>query len=349
MPRALQIVVTDNFAGAERYVAGLSRGLATAGWDVTLVGGREAPMRAEAGERVTWRPGSSLLAALRSVRAAGRFDVCHAHMTYAEAVAVAARRTHGAPVVATRHFAAPRGSSLPGWLLSGWVARGLASEIAISAFVAGRLERPPTAVVHNGVPDAPSLWRQESRTVLVLQRLAPEKDTATALTAWARSGLAERGWCLRVVGDGPARTELEHRVQQDGVRGVTFVGWVPDVAGELRQAGILLAPAPAEPFGLSVVEAMAAGVPVVAAAGGGHLETVAAAEVETLFPPGDAEAAGRILQRLADDDVLRRTQGERGRAVQRARFTLPGQVAAVTAEYERMLSGAPLPAPASAS
>lgn len=340
MPRVLQVVTTRNFAGAERYVATLAASLPSLGWDATVVGGDEAPMRAALPAGIEWLPGGTPFEAVRSVARAGRFDLCHVHMTYAEAVGVALRRVHGAPVVATRHFAAHRGSSVPGRLLAGPIARGLATEIAISAFVASQLEGSPRAVIVNGVAAGPALWHPSSRVVLVLQRLEQEKDTETALRAWALSGLAARGWSLRVVGAGARRPALEALVVREHLEGVTFVGWVGDVERELAGAGMVLASAPREPLGLSVLEAMAAGVPVVAAAGGGHLETVGAATPDTLFPPGDAAAAARALAALAEDDDARADVSARVRAVQRSSFDLDGHARRVVDVYGTVAASA---------
>ena len=182
--------------------------------------------RRQLGDAAAWLPGATTLQALRSLHRVGRRDVCHAHMTLAEAVAVAARPLHRAPVVATRHFAARRGASRGGRLLAPWIARGLARQIAVSDFVASELERPPDAVILNGVPPSPCLWRSSSRSVLVLQRLEPEKDTVTALRAWKASRLVEEGWVMRVVGDGSERVALEAWTTSEGVEGVTFAGWV---------------------------------------------------------------------------------------------------------------------------
>jgi glycosyltransferase involved in cell wall biosynthesis len=79
------------------------------------------------------------------------------------------------------------------------------------------------------------------------------------------------------------RSGLEAWVEARSVPEVSFAGWVPDVQVELARAGMVLAPAPAEPFGLGVIEAMGAGVPVVACGGGGHLETVARLSDAPLF------------------------------------------------------------------
>jgi glycosyltransferase involved in cell wall biosynthesis len=108
--------------------------------------------------------------------------------------------------------------------------------------------------------------------VLVLQRLEPEKDTLTALRAWRASQLADDGWSMRVVGEGSERALLEAITASEGISSVTFVGWATSAEDELANAAILLAPAVAEPFGLAVVEALMAGIPVVASAAGGHLE-----------------------------------------------------------------------------
>src|SRR5665213_2573262 len=101
MPRVVHIVTTGHFAGVERYVCDVAAETASRGWDVAVVGGHSTRMPAVLGNRVRWEPGTTPLDALRSVRRLGRSDICHAHMTAAEAVAVATRRLHRARVVST--------------------------------------------------------------------------------------------------------------------------------------------------------------------------------------------------------------------------------------------------------
>jgi glycosyltransferase involved in cell wall biosynthesis len=168
--------------------------------------------------------------------------------------------------------------------------------------------------------------------VLVLQRLEPEKDTATALSAWRESRLAAEGWSLRVVGEGSERTKLEQRVASEAISGVTFTGWTNDVRGEFRRSGIVLASAPAEPLGLAVLEAMAAGVPVVACASGGHLETIGQLANATLFPPGDSVAAAATL-RLLLFDPMRAEMSAEGRRLIAGRFSIEEHVNRVLVEY----------------
>ncbi|HVS85872.1 MAG TPA: glycosyltransferase family 4 protein [Gaiellaceae bacterium] len=318
----VHVVVTPNFAGVERHVCDLAVDLAGRSWDVAVVGGDPARMRAELGQGVSWLPGASAVQAAASLRRLGSRDVCHVHMTIAEAVGVATRRLHHAPVVATRHFAAARGSSGAGRLAAPAIARRLTAEIAVSDFVAARLERPPAAVIRHGVRERPPSWRSESRVVLLLQRLEAEKDTLTALRAWATSHLVEDGWRLRVVGEGAERHALERWVRERGVPGVTFAGWSDDADGELAAAGLLLTSAPADSFGLAVAEAMMAGVPVVAAAGGGHLETIGLVPGATLFPVGDADAAAAALRSLALDEAQRAALSRAGRDVALTRLGL---------------------------
>jgi glycosyltransferase involved in cell wall biosynthesis len=339
MPSVVHVVTTANFAGVERYVSDVARETACRGWDVAVVGGHPEQMRAELNGTAAWLPGADAFQASRSLRRVGRRDVCHAHMTVAEAVALAARPLHCAPVVATRHFAARRGASRSGRLLSPWIARGLAREIAVSEYVASRMERRPHAVILSGVPPSPCLWRSSSRTVLVLQRLDPEKDTLTALRAWKASRLVEEGWVMRIVGDGSERVALEAWAESECPKGVTFAGWATNTRDELANAGILLAPAPAEPFGLAVVEAMAAGVPVAASAAGGHLETVGRLEGAVLFPPRDHVAAASALRLLRDEDSRAR-QSHAGRRLVQDELTTTRHVDHLLDAYAGVLSTA---------
>ena len=340
MPSVVHVVATANFAGVERYVSDVARETACRGWDVAVVGGHPEHMPVKLGSAAAWLPGATALQVLRSLHRVGRRDVCHAHMTLAETVAVAARPVHRAPIVATRHFAAPRGASRGGRFLSPWIARGLSRQIAVSDYVASRVERRPDAVIPNGTPPSACLWRSSSRTVLVLQRLEPEKDTITALRAWKASRLVEEGWVMRVVGDGSERSALEAWATSEGVEGVTFVGWVPSAHDELASAGVLLAPALSEPFGLAVVEAMAAGVPVAASAAGGHLETVGRVDSPALFSPRDHIAAASALRLLRDGDV-RISQSRGGRELVEAELTTARHVDRLLVAYRGVLPIAP--------
>jgi len=336
----VHVVCTDAFAGVERYVTTLARTQDARGLRVQVLGGAADRMPAElAGSGVRWAPAPTPLRAAAALR---RVDarLVHAHMTAAELAATAAAR---APVVATRHFADRRGSSAVGRAVGRFVAPRIAAQVAISAYVAGRVEGPST-VVHPGVPTVPRTGAEPDRrrVVLMAQRLEAEKRTDVALRMWAASGLAAEGWELHLAGDGALRPELEALAGALGLgASVRFLGMRADMPALLGTAGIFFAPRGDEPYGLSVVEAMAHGTPVVAGRGGGHSETVGAADGAVLVPPDDVEAAGAALARLARDPERRAAYGEELRALQQQRFGPGTHADGIAAVYAAVL-GAPL-------
>lgn len=335
--RITQIITTDGFAGTERYVVDVANELARRDHEVAVVGGSPDWMPGLLTAAIRWLPGADLRQTLRALLASGRRDVVHSHMTKADFAALIAAPVTGGRRVSTRHIAAPRGWTVAARRLAPLVRGRLAAEIAVSRFIDSALEVPADLVLLNGVSPMPEVTGPRQPVVLLAQRLAVEKDTATALRAWARSGLAATGWRLVVAGDGPERTSLEALARELGASStVEWLGWVADPAPLLVTSGILLAPAPSEPCGLAVLEAMAAGLPVVAAGAGGHLETLGQLHDAALFPPGDERRAAGHLARLAGDEGLRSAYAARARRLQRERFTLAGHVDRLEQLYARL-------------
>ncbi|RMI03501.1 glycosyltransferase family 4 protein [Cellulomonas triticagri] len=334
----VHVVCTDAFAGVERYVTTLARTQDARGLRVLVLGGAADRMPTElAGTGVDWAPAPTLRHAVAALRRACT-RLVHAHMTTAELAAVLTRR---APVVATRHFAATRGSSGVGRAVGRFVTPRLAAQVAISQFVADRVEGP-TTVVHPGVPAATGPRATRRPVVLMVNRLEAEKRTDVALRMWAASGLAGTGWELHLAGDGALRPRLEALATDLGVAGATrFLGTRTDVDDLLATAGIFFAPRGDEPYGLSVVEAMAHGTPVVAGRGGGHSETVGTADGAVLVDPDDIEAAGAALAALARDPERRAAYGEELRALHQHRFAPEAHADGIAAVYAAVL-GSPL-------
>lgn len=326
--RIVHVVCTNAFAGVERHVATLAGGLAGRGCEVTVVGGDGESLRPLlAADHVAWRAGASVPAAVTELLRLRRADIVHAHMTKAELAAVFAGPALGAKVVATRHFGRGRGSTLPVRVAGRWMASRLAAQVAVSRYVADRAG-DATVVIPTGTPCLPVAGDARQRTVLVAQRLEPEKRTDLAIEAWQRSGLADEGWDLTVAGEGQERQRLEALASDLGVAGsCRFLGHRRNIADLQRTAGMLLAPCPVEAFGLSVVEAMAAGLPVVAAASGGHLETVGRHPEAALYPPEDADAAARLLRQLAADPGRRARYGDELRVLHDRELSPDQQVA----------------------
>lgn len=336
--RIVHAVRSDGFAGVERYIAVLAAEQARRGHQVVAIGGDQPAMRAAlTGSDVHCRAADSTRAVARHLDAFRGADVWHVHMTAAEAAAVLAVRARRVPVVTTRHFAAPRGSALWGRLAAPLIRRRVAAQIAISGYVAAHIDGP-SEVIPSGVPVVEAAPVERARTILLAQRLEPEKCGADAVRAFAASGVIADGWSLLIAGDGAERGALERLAVDLGVAdGVRFLGWRGDVGDLMARVGMLIAPCPIEGLGLTPLEAMAAGLPVVAAGAGGHLETVGRVADAALYTPGDAASAADQLRRLAGDAELRHDYGERLRAVQRRLFTVERQADAVEAVYRRVL------------
>ncbi|HEY0118853.1 MAG TPA: glycosyltransferase family 4 protein [Cellulomonas sp.] len=341
--RIVHAVRSDGFAGVERHVSRLAAGQRAAGHDVTVIGGDPGAMAGAVGRPdVRLVPAAdtvwSVAAALRTYGPGA--DVLHAHMTAAELAAAFARLTGARlpPVVTTRHFGAPRGSGVLGRPVAAVARRTVRAQIAISRYVAANVDGPAT-VVYPGVPlpDAVPAAAARSRRVLVVQRLEPEKFTDVAVAAFAASGLAGDGWELVVAGAGSLRPALETQAKALGLAAVRFLGHVADVDPLMDDAAVLVAPTPGEGLGLSVLEALSHGLPVVAAGSGGYAETLADLAPDALFPPGDAAAAGAALRRLALDEAARARYAEDARERVRERFTVDAQVASTDSVYRRVL------------
>ena len=132
-------------------------------------------------------------------------------MTDADVVALTSPALVRTPIVSTRHFAARRGATPAHRSLVERLQPRLAAEIAVSDYIAGAVDVDATVVLP-GVPDRPDLPppSHRDRTVLVAQRLEREKSTEVAIAAFAASGLPDRGWRLRIAGDGSHASALKH-------------------------------------------------------------------------------------------------------------------------------------------
>lgn len=136
-------------------------------------------------------------------------------------------------------------------------------------------------------------------TILCVAHLYPRKDVATLVQAARR---LPEGVRLRLAGDGPERKRLERM----GSR-ASFLGHIPRAAllQEYRNADIFCLPSRQEGFGIVLLEAMASGLPIVAARAAAIPEVVAAGENALLFAPGDAGELADALQRFLADAALR--------------------------------------------
>ncbi len=174
------------------------------------------------------------------------------------------------------------------------------------------------ARIHLGL-DA-SAW-----VVLTIARLTVWKGIDTLIETTRRIRSYGKPVCLVVVGDGPDRCRLESVASQGPTDAVHFVGEVPyeQVGAYLRAADVLALCSGYEGLSHVLLEAMAAGLPVVASSAGGNVELVKDAENGLLVPYKDMPATERALLRLLEDHELAgrlataARRGAEGRSVER--------------------------------
>ena len=153
-------------------------------------------------------------------------------------------------------------------------------------------------------------------TILNIARQFRRKDTRTLIDAMPEVELAVPDVRLRIVGGGPELPALVRRARRLGLgESVRFLGTRPDaeVQRELLDADLFCLPSRQEGFGIVLLEAMAAGTPIVATTAGAIPEVAPDGEVALLVPPGDPGALAIALIELLDDPARRRRLAEAGR------------------------------------
>jgi glycosyltransferase involved in cell wall biosynthesis len=348
------------FGGAERMIVTLMAALPAYGWQSILVHHAEPGIRRLIDEtkhlgietRVAppmqgsgrWRT------ALHFARQLRRWapDVFHAHLSSPSACryALIAAKLAGLPVVATVQLYLPiRGvrATYPQRLLSLSVNR----YIAVSEEVARRMRglcvnaSRRIRVVYNGVPieefgedpDGPARDAGSRPTVLAVARLHPQKGLSYLLQAATLLPDVR----FLVAGDGSERSALEQQARdlRLGDR-VEFLGQRDDVPTLLRQADVFVLPSLYEGLPVSVLEAMAAGTPVVATAVGGTDEAVVAGETGILVPPGDPEALAKALREILSNPPLARKFVAAAKARVRSTFSAEAVARGVSAVYGKL-------------
>lgn len=210
-----------------------------------------------------------------------------------------------------------------------------------------RLSPGKVVVIHNGVdtvrfsPDR-SAARKSLRlpatawpVVAVVANFIQYKGHAIFIGSWARLVMRFPGAVALLVGDGPQRDELQARAHALGLAGtLRFLGHDSDVAAVLSSADMLVHPSSQEGFSNAILEAMAAGKPVIATNVGGNSEAVQHGVTGLLVPTGDADALAEAMISLAEqpDKVKKLGTAARRRAVDV--FSLDAMVR----NYERLYS-----------
>jgi len=144
---------------------------------------------------------------------------------------------------------------------------------------------------------------------------------------------------LWLVGDGPLRVKVKKKVEAKGLKEkVRFLGLRDDIPDLLAEASILVLPSDWEGVPLTVLEAMAAGKPVVATAVGGVPELVDEGKTGFLVPPQAPDALAGAILRLARDPELRKRMGEVARKRALERFDIRQTAQAYGELYLKLLT-----------
>ena len=381
-PRVLALTVGLGLGGAERLLLLSAPRLRALGFDVRIgtfkTGGALSESFGRAGVPVVdfgARHRRDLGALLRLVRylRAERIEVLHAHLFYANVAARLAGRLAAVPVVLTAHhdtdlWMGPHHRFVER-LTAPMSDRVLACSEAVRRFAIERhgLDAGRVVTLHNAIDveaiPAAAEGRARARALLgagpedrlvgTLGRLhEPKKGLRPFLSAAARVAAADPRARFVLIGDGPALHELERFAASLGLGDkVRFAGARTDAETLLPGLDLLVQPSLWEGFGLSALEGMAAGLPVVASRVGGVPEVIRDGVDGILVPPGDPVRLAEAMTAILRDPGRAARLGASGRARARREFHVDRLVRETASLYRELLDAkriAPLPAGAGA-
>ena len=333
----------SNFAGTERHMLDLACALRAEGAEVEIICPPDAILAERArGESLpvfalSCENKLGILSALpklwRAVRA-GRWQVIHTHNGRTTLLAALGLYSgNGIALVTTQHFVDPARTKRRG--IVAWISNAIhraigrrvdrvvaisetvrEAAVARESAIAGKIR-----VVLNGIRDPsremlidPKIIRRtlgvemDTPLVVCLSRLDAEKNLEVLIEAMGTvTAVIPPAVCV-VAGAGDEQTRLQRQIDAAGLGGkVRLLGFQADPLSLARAGNLFVLPSALEPFGLSIVEAMALGVPVIAVRAGGPREIVVNGVSGWLVPPGDAaEMAAKIIAVLQQPDLAAR-------------------------------------------
>ena len=360
-PASLHVNTERHWRGGEQQVLHLLEGLRSRGLRAELVAQPASPLAERAAAAgiavhpVPMRGEWDVPAAIRIARIAraGRFSILHLHTSRAHGLGrIASILAPGPRVIVARRVIFPPRGRLNRWLK---YLHGIDNYVAISYAVrdtltAAGVAADRIAVVPSGIDcdrcsgAAPAGLRASCGlpasarlvgTVGHLERSKGQQDLIEAAALLARE-LPDVFFAL--VGEGAGRAEFARQAASLGIaERVIFTGFRADVPAVLADFDLFVMPSHAEGLCTAAVEAMAAGLPVIATAAGGLVEVVADGETGLLVPPRNPEALANAIRRLLTDESLRRRMGAAARARAFDHFAVKNMVELTIRVYGKAL------------
>jgi len=203
--------------------------------------------------------------------------------------------------------------------------------------------------IRNGIDSLPTLSRSHARAILGCEegrlviggigRMVWEKGFDTLIEAFTLLLQAGHDADLVLIGDGPYLSDYQHLAGKIGLARVRFLGEVPNASRLLSGFDIVVQPSLAEGLGLVPIEAMLAGVPVIASEVGGLPEVVVHGESGLLVPPGDAEVLADALRLLIERRDYRERLALYGKVRAAQLFSRQAMIEATLREYRAVIQG----------
>lgn len=357
------ITRADAVGGASIHVRDLAREMIARGHDVTvLLGGTGAVTEQLAAAKVPFLSlrylGRSIhplrdLFAVRELTAELRVlrpDLVSTHTAKAGLLGRLACRRLEIPCIYTPHGFAIGGRISPFLgpvfaMLERMAARWSAAIVCVCesekrlALAKGIGPASRLRVIYNGMPDVEQADRarpgEEPVRICSVARLESPKDHETLFEALA--ALPDRRWSLELVGEGPLERKLRALAKSLNLEDrIAWSGYLPFPVAALARSQVFVLATRSEAFPRSILEAMRAGLPVIASNVGGVGEAVVDGQTGILVPPGDSEALGVAIERLMESAPLRQRMGEAGRQTFNDRFRFETMAAETIALYERV-------------
>ena len=332
--RILQVASADVIGGGEVHVIQLVGKLRERGHTVEIAGRGNGPL--DPNHPLGFRNAMDIATSLklRRIVREQQYDIVHAHIARDYPItAMALARLPGPRLVLTRQLIF-RVAGHPAYRrVDGWIVTTEQIRQSIQ-----HLRPRAETIVPNWVDT--SRIRYEPRpvgrpvTIGLLGQISPHKGHDDALDM-----IGQLGDGYRLMLGGRGKPDYEQALKdRAGNLPVTFPGWV-EAAAFMREIDIFILPSWEEPFGIVVLEAMAAGVPVIATHAGGPPGILDHGNAGLLVPPRNAAALAGAVRTLTGDEPLRDRLRTAARTRAESHYDIEGRISETEAFYERLVRG----------